>query len=350
MKDNNEHKKPPKELIELLEKRLYIKPVGIQKRLQEVQETIENSIEPGKKRFIELEKQLDKTFPPNTPKRGAADGITYFLFDSAFELFFIGNNSALFIELQGLLERFCIDKACEFIAVDDKAMEILTDTFAKKTLNDIAEYFQTISLWTAEEVKFACKLTHIRNGIAHKNAELVSKHLGDGQKKSMTSIDEITKKADAIPFILKTIELIVKVVDGEIPTYFANPRFKGRLDAYSNIIGLILNLFCDREFIALPNPVKFTMLNRLFGKTFLLASASLKTLLGEFKVKVIEFHDLLGVEESRAKSLHAELIKIGSDIYDEMRKDLEVDGESKVFLKPPTIEIDLEKFRKTKEK
>ena len=45
--------------------------------------------------------------------------------DSAFELYFIGNNSALFIELQGLLERFCIDRSADFIAVNDEAKKIV---------------------------------------------------------------------------------------------------------------------------------------------------------------------------------------------------------------------------------
>ena len=345
MQDNNEYKKPPKEYIELLEKKLYIKPLGIENRLKEVQETIEKSIEPGRKRFLELLKQLDKKFPPNTQLRGSADGITYFLFDSTFELYFIGNNSALFIELQGLLERFCINKACDFIAVDDIAKSILEDSFSKKTLNDIADYFQTISLWTAEEVKFARKLTQIRNGIAHKNGELVSKHLGDGQKKLMTSIDEITKKVDAVPFIIQTIELIVKIADAMKPSFFSNPRFTGRLEAYSNIIGLIMNLFCDGEFIALPNHVKFTMLNRLFGKSFLLGSEKLRKLLGEYKNKVIEFHNLLGVEEKVSRKLHEELVKIGADIFEEMRNDLQVDGDSNIFIKPDPLKIDFARLK-----
>lgn len=350
MQENNEHKKPPKEYIELLEKKLYVKAVGIENRLKEVQETIENSIVSGKKRFVELQKQLDKKFPPNTALRGAADGVTYFLFDSAFELYFIGNNSALFIELQGLLERFCINKACEFLAVDDIAKSILQDSFSKKTLNDIAEYFQTISLWTTDEVKFARKLTNIRNGIAHKNVELVSKHLGNGQNKLMTSIDEITKKTDAIPFVIQTIELIVKVADGTIPSYFSNPRFKGRLEAYSSIIGPILNLFCDREFIALPNPVKYTMLNRLFGKSFILGSEKLRNLLGDYKSRVIEFHDLLGVEEKRSLELHGELVQLGLDIFEEMRNDLQIDGDSKVFIKPTPIKVDFKRIKRDRKK
>lgn len=347
MDDKDEHTKPPKEYIELLEKKLYIKPVGIENRLNEVQDTIEKSIDPGKKRFIALLKQLDKKFPPNTALRGSADGITYFLFDSAFELYFIGNNSALFIELQGLLERFCINKACDFLAVDDIAKSILQDSFSKKTLNDIAEYFQTISLWTSDEVKFARKLTQIRNGIAHKNGELVSKHLGDGQKKLMTSIDETTKKADAIPYIIQTIELLVKIADATKPSFFSNPRFKGRLEAYSSIIGLILNLFCDSEFIALPNYVKFTMLNRLFGKSYLLGSEKLRDLLGEYKIKIIEFHDLLGVKEKESKDIHDELIKLGSNIFEEMRNDLQVDGDSKIFVKPTAVDIDFSKIKRT---
>lgn len=339
MDEKSMHNKPPKELIDLLEKKLYIKPVGIENRLKEVQESIEKSIEPGKKRFLELQKELDKKFPPNTASRGAADGITYFLFDSAFELFFIGNNSALFIELQGLLERFCINKACDFIAVDDRAKEILEDAFSKKTLKDIADYFKTISLWSPEDVKFALRLTEIRNGIAHKNTELVSRKLGDGKQSLMTSIDEITKKANAIPWIIQTIELIVKIADVTKPAFFSNPRFRGRLEAYSSIIGMVLNLFCDSEFIALPNQVKFTMLNRLFGKSFLLGSEKLRDLLGDFKNKVIIFHDLLSVEEEKSKELHKELIKLGCDIFDEMRKDLDVDGDSSVFVKPSPIDF-----------
>lgn len=346
MKKENEHRKPPKEYIELLEKKLYVKEIGIEKRLAEVQDTIVKSIEPGKKRFVKLLKELDKSFPPNSVKRGSADGITYFLLDSAFELYFIGNNSALFIELQGIIERFCLNKACDFIAVDDIAKKILEDSFSKKTLNDVAEYFKTISLWSEEDVKFAKKITNIRNGIAHKNAELVSKHLGDGKKSLLTSIDDITKSVDAVPYIIHTIELLIKIADGLSPSYLSHPRFKGRLEAYSTVIGMTMNLFCDREFIALPNEVKYTMLNRIYGKTYLLGSEVLRYKIGEYKKRIIPFHDLLGVDDEKAKKLHQELIQLGVEIYEEMRKDLEIDGKSEIFVKPPTVKIDFSRIKK----
>lgn len=344
----NEHYKPPKEYIDFLERSLYVKEFGIENRLNEVQQTIINSIAPGKKRFEKLKKELDKSFPPNSVKRSAADGLIYFLFDSAFELFFIGNNSALFIELQGLLERFCLNKACEFIAVDNVAQVILQDSFSKKTLNDVAEYFKIISLWADEDVRFAKKLTHIRNGIAHKNGELVSKHLGDGKKIPLTSIDEITKNEDSVPYIIHTIELLIKTADALHPSFFSHPRFKGRLEAYSSIIGRVLNLFCDVDFIALPNEIKFTMLNRIFGKTYLLGSESLRGKIFEYKTKVILFQDLLGVDDVKAQALQTELAQLSIEIYNEMRNDLDVDGKSEIFIKPDPIDIDLKKIKRKK--
>lgn len=350
MNENVESGKPPKEYIELLERNLYVKEMGIENRLKEVQQAIENSIEPGKKRFQLLRQQLDLAFPPNSIKRGIADGLTFFFLDSAFELFFIGNNSALFIELHGLLERFCVHTACEFIAVDDVANTILQDAFSKKTLNDIADYFKIISFWTEDDVKFIRKLSHVRNGIAHKNVELVSKHIGDGKKQLMTSIDDITKQIDAIPYIITTIELLLKISDAAKPAFFKHPRFKGRLEAYSSVIGRVMNMFCEPEFISLPNVVKFTMLNRIFGKAYLLASQGLRDAIDAYREIVIDFQDALGVDDEKADRLHEDLMKSSLDIYNTMRADLEIDGDSSVFVKPKPIKIDYTKIKRSNQK
>ncbi|MCF8294849.1 MAG: hypothetical protein K9I34_02200, partial [Bacteroidales bacterium] len=130
--------------------------------------------------------------------------------------------------------------------------------------------------------------------------------------------------------------------------FFSHPRFKGRLEAYSSVLGMVMNLFCDSEFIALPNEVKFTMLNRIFGKTYLLGSESLREKIGEYKNRIIPFHDLLGVNDDKAKILHNELVQLGVEIYEEMRKDLEIDGKSDVFIKPAPIEIDFKRIKRKK--
>jgi hypothetical protein len=333
-----ESNKPPKELIEFLEKKLYIKERGLKNKLAEITQKIETSIEPGKKRFEKLEKQIDNQFGIDTPKRGALDGLCYFLMDSAFELYFIGNNSALFIELQGILERFCINRSADFIAVNDDAKSLLLDSFSKKTLNDIAEYFKTISFWNEEDIKFAKKLTHIRNGIAHKNVSLVSKHLSDGKQTIFYSIDDITKKVDTIPFIIHTMELILKVLDLDKPKAINNPRFLARFEAFSEAIPHVFNLFLEQGFVTFPNAVKYTMISRIFSQSTLLGSQKLRELLGDFKIKVLEFQELLGVEEKASQNLHNELIKLGSEIFDEMRLLLEIDGNPDIFIKPSIID------------
>jgi len=332
--------KPPKELIEFLEKKLYIKDGGLKSKLLEITDTIENSIKPGKKRFEKLESTIDEQFGTDTPQRGALDGLCYFLMDSAFELYFIGNNSALFIELQGLLERFCIDRSADFIAINNEAKKILLDSFSKKTLNDIAEYFKTISLWTDDDVKFARKLTHIRNGIAHKNAELVSKHLSDGKQTIFYSIDDITKKVDTIPYIIHTMELIIKVLDLEKPKAINNPRFLSRFEAFSTSLPHIFNLFLEQGFVAFPYAVKYTMITRIFSQSNLVGSEKLREMLSDFKIKILDFHETMGKDETKSSELYSQLTKLGTEIYEEMRALLQIDGDTNIFVKPSIIEPD----------
>ena len=52
---------------------------------------------------------------------------------------------------------------------------IVNDGFEKKTLKDIAPYFKMFEVWEESDVKFALKLTQIRNGIAHKNGKKLHK-------------------------------------------------------------------------------------------------------------------------------------------------------------------------------
>jgi hypothetical protein len=266
--------------------------------------------------------------------------------DSVFELYFIGNNSALFIELQGILERFCINRSADFIAVNDEAKTLLLDSFSKKTLNDIAKYFKTISLWNEEDIKFANKLTHIRNGIAHKNATLVSKHLSDGKQTIFYSIDDITKKVDTVPYIINTMKLIIKVLDLDKPKAINNPRFIASYEAFSEAISHIFNLFLEKGFVTFPYAVKYTMISRIFSQSNLLGSQKLIELLADFKIKVLEFQELLGVKEKDSQKLHNELIKLGSEIFDEMRLLLEIDGNRDIFIMPSTIDSSKINFTK----
>lgn len=112
-------------------------------------------------------------------------------FDTAHSLYLLNNNSALIIELQGLLERFSLNALNDILPINDIAKSIIEDVFDKKTLKDIAKYFMMWNLWDKEDLDFALELTKLRNGIAHKNAELVSRSKlvnSNGQNRHMESI------------------------------------------------------------------------------------------------------------------------------------------------------------------
>jgi hypothetical protein len=82
-----------KEIKKIYDIKVIDHPLGIENRLELLSEKIAGSIELGKMRLVMLKKSIDEKFPPNSPERGALDGFTAVTFDTAFELFFTGNNS-----------------------------------------------------------------------------------------------------------------------------------------------------------------------------------------------------------------------------------------------------------------
>ena len=335
-----------KELEDIIEKKLVNSPLQIEDRLNYLSEKIKNNISSGEKRFSKLIDEINSRFPPKSAPRGAFDGITAVLFDTALELYFIGNNSALFVELQGILERFCFNELTDLLPVDEKSKKIITKSYQRKTLRDFAPYFKTLDLWEEDDVKFARKLTTIRNGIAHKNTNLVSRHLHDGKQNHPTSIHEITANVDCIPYILNTVDLIIKASKAAQPSFIDNPRFKARYECYTGIIAPIYNLLCYREFINLPKDVKETAIFDLLGPSMLISSKELSEKLTEFGSQVLRFHENLNKNDKEAKKLYQSLGEIVKNITDLMRKDLKIDGDPSIFKEPNFISIKEIKKRK----
>lgn len=335
-----------KELNHLIDFKIIQRPLGIENRLAFLERKIEKSINSGKKRFEKLLKEIDEKYPPKSVQRGSFDGITAIVFDTAFELYFIGNNSALFVELQGLIERFCFNALADLLPVNDVAKEIVIDSYEKKTLRDFAPYFKTLGLWNDSEVKFALKLTTIRNGIAHKNGQLVSKHLFDGKQSHPESIHEITSKVDCIPYILSSIELIVKASQAATPSFIKNPRFKARIEKYSSIIGSINNMFCYREFINLPRDIKEVSINGILAPVMLIGSEELGKKLIIYKIELLDFHNNLNQDDEKAKKNYEILGKLAKSIFELMRTDLNIDGDASIFKELKLI--DLKEIKKEK--
>ena len=137
-----------KELKQLIDSKIIQSPLGIENRLAFLENKIEKGINSGKKRYKKLLKEIDNKYPPKSISRGLFDGITAVVFDTAFELYFIGNNSALFIELQGLLERFC------FNALTDLLPNYLFDQIEVFEIGQTLSSFQLSELIAEEILSF----------------------------------------------------------------------------------------------------------------------------------------------------------------------------------------------------
>jgi hypothetical protein len=183
----------------------------IENVLSEVSDYIQNNLPTGKKRFQRLESEFKKKFPENTALRGAAEALTWAMLSTPLALFFLGQNSAVFVELHGFLERYVLRDLPHALAKDKQAAGIISSLIERRTLSELSEILLELKIWNDEDVRFARKLANVRNGIVHKNAKLISKHLSDGRDIHLIDIENLVYKADVVPYIIGTIELLVKL-------------------------------------------------------------------------------------------------------------------------------------------
>lgn len=299
-----------------------------------IAETIENNLAAGRKRFNLLQSKFDEEFPEGSKLRGAGEALLWSMMESPLELYFIGNNSALILELHAFLERMAINELPKLLAVNEKSEEIIGDLISRKTLIDIAFYFVDLEIWDKEDQSFIKKLSQIRNGIAHKNPEMVSKYLGDGKSSSLYSINEITKKVDCIPYIINSLKLMINV-SGFIKLHtLKSPKFEARLHSYRSIISRIFNLFMEPDIQKLIEPVKRLVIGQIISEALLLASEELGDLLICYQQNVIEFQEQLNKDEYRSKELHTELLIMCQKIFYQMRADLGLSDDDNSLLKP----------------
>lgn len=323
------------DIKQMLKELLLHKKWGTELLLSTVESEISNSITIGSQKFKSFRERFNIEFPENTGLRGAAEGLIHTLFQNVFELFFIGNNSALFVELQGLLERVSIDQICSLLSVNKDAETILRDAFSKKTLNDVAGYYKDLKLWNEEDVKFAKKISSIRNGIAHKNALLVSKHLGNGRQHSLSSINLVTQNVDVIPYIFKVVNMLIKLTEVLKPSIFKDACFTARLEAYGRILPGMMSFHCEMAMERIPDEVKLVILNRLYARAILLSNDKLSGELAEFRTKSVEFHRLY-VEGKSIEEAHAYLSNLFDNILLDMKEHLKIDNETGLHILPQT--------------
>lgn len=180
--------------------------------LAELSSQIEQEIPKGTKRFERFAKQFNKRFGGDKGDYyGRAAALAFALLGAALQMYYIGHNASVFVELYGFVERFVLRDLAWYLARDRNSAQIIEGLIDRKTLPDLADALQQLDVWSADDVTFAKKLTKVRNGIAHKNAILLSKHLGSGKKLHILDTDELVADADCVPYLLHSIELLAKL-------------------------------------------------------------------------------------------------------------------------------------------
>jgi len=101
--------------------------------------------------------------------------------------------------------------------------------------------------------------------------------------------------------------------------------FEARKKAYASLTGRVFNFFLDPDVVCLKEEALiFAKINQVLSEAFLLGSNELVEFIGDYKVKVNEYHKLLDKknDEKRLQTLHKELTTLSGAIFDQMRKDL----------------------------
>ncbi len=112
------------------------------------------------------------------------------------------------------------------------------------------------------------------------------------------------------------------------------PSFEARLEAYRSIVGRVLNFFLEPDIIPLSEIKKHATISQLLSESILLGSEDLGDLLSAFKLKVIDFHKVLNIDEDLSMKLHKELGQLASKIFYQMRLDIGIDDDDFAFTKP----------------
>ncbi len=119
--------------------------------------------------------------------------------------------------------------------------------------------------------------------------------------------------------------LIGVLIKSTLDARLQNKRllFEARTKAYAGISGRVLNLFQEPDIHALPDHVKIVRIGAILSEPMLLGSHELVDVLGDYRVKVQQFHvALTDGDEDKQIELHRELIKLAGRVIDQMRWDL----------------------------
>lgn len=331
------------EAKQLLKTKVADMPLDINNRMLAISDNIKNALKNKDKKIAKLINAINAKYPEKSVQRGLYDGLSALSMDTVYSLYLMNNNAALIVELQGILERYCNNALCDILPIDNNAKSIVTEALDKKTLKDFAPYMKKLSVWDEEDEDFALKLTDLRNGIAHKNAEVVSRNkliASNGQSRHPESIHTMMAKVDCADFIVRTVDLMIKAMRIVRPSFIEQPRLYARYHEYISLIAEMHSLFLTNPYSKMGYPYIETYVNERLARTYIIGSEKLLAEIEKYRVDVLDFHKALEKKnEKLAQQIHSRFGTELKAIKKAMREDLHADDERVDFDTPALIDI-----------
>ncbi len=184
----------------------------IEETSQEIRKWIMAVSDEAKQRLDAYLKNFNEEFPRSDPLLyGASNALTWGLMGQPLALFAIGLNGPAIIELHSILETFSTRAVIHQLKIADE-QATLQETIQFLPLPKVASILLDMSIWNSEDVKFANRLSRLRNGLAHKNQKTISNVVLSGKTIPLLDIDNVMTKVDLIPFLIGTTKLLIKLM------------------------------------------------------------------------------------------------------------------------------------------
>jgi hypothetical protein len=162
---------------------------------------------------MQYNKEFKKRELMNTFSRDVIQPYILTLMRGPLTLYALNMNGEVLIDLAGILERYTIIYITELFGSFPARQDVVRQLLERQFLDKLAKHLIILGLWDKKDENEILKLKKARDGVAHKNVEIVRKEINNGKPISVLEIDLVMSKKDVLPYIMLAIRLLVKMVD-----------------------------------------------------------------------------------------------------------------------------------------
>jgi hypothetical protein len=143
--------------------------------------------------------------------REIADILIISQFKGATFSYIYNEQSFVYINLYSTLEWFSMETSIRLLSKSGISKDSIEKLLQRKNLVEFAELLFRENIINKTDLKFIENLSKIRNSIAHKNLTLLGKYFASGNKINPYEADEIVKSKDPLDFIMKSVDIFIKI-------------------------------------------------------------------------------------------------------------------------------------------